>query len=80
MEGLDFGEGGLERTDRRWRDWRGMVCIDFSLFMPNLINMNVHSVICSCSVELYKLCILWRIFCQTGIFAGFSLYIKLTIN
>jgi hypothetical protein len=24
--------------------------------------------------------ILWRIFCQTGIFAGFSLYIKLTIN
>ena len=24
--------------------------------------------------------ILWRIFCQTGIFAGFSLYIKLAIN
>jgi hypothetical protein len=24
------------------------------LFMPNLINMNVHSAICSWSVELYK--------------------------
>ena len=29
--------------------------MDFTLFMPNLINMNVHSVICSCSVVLYKL-------------------------
>ena len=29
--------------------------MDFKLFMPNLINMNVHSAICSWSVELYKL-------------------------
>ena len=28
---------------------------DFCLFKPNLINMNVHSDTCSCSVELYKL-------------------------
>jgi hypothetical protein len=28
--------------------------MDFRLFMPNLINMNVHSVICSWSVELSK--------------------------
>ncbi len=30
------------------------MCIDFSLFKPNLINMNVHSATCSCSIELYK--------------------------
>jgi hypothetical protein len=28
--------------------------MDFTLFMPNLINMNVHSAICSWSVELYQ--------------------------
>jgi hypothetical protein len=28
--------------------------MDFTLFMPNLINMNVHSAICSWSVELYE--------------------------
>jgi hypothetical protein len=28
--------------------------MDFSLFKPYLINMNVHSATCSCSVELYK--------------------------
>ena len=28
--------------------------MDFTLFMPTLINMNVHSAICSWSVELYK--------------------------
>ena len=28
--------------------------MDFSLFKPNLINMNVHSATCSCSDELYK--------------------------
>ncbi len=28
--------------------------MDFTLFMPNLINMNVHSAICSWSVELCK--------------------------
>jgi hypothetical protein len=28
--------------------------MDFTLFMPNLTNMNVHSAICSWSVELYK--------------------------
>ncbi len=44
--------------------------IDCSLLKPNLINMNVQSATCSCSIELYKL----RIFCQTGIFAGFSLH------
>jgi hypothetical protein len=27
----------------------------FSLFKPNLLNMNVHSATCSCSVEPYKL-------------------------
>ncbi len=33
--------------------------------------MIVHRATCSCSVELYKLWyILWRIFCQTGIFRG----------
>jgi hypothetical protein len=30
-------------------------CEYFSLFKPNLINMNVRSATCSCSVELYKL-------------------------
>ncbi|MFN9941246.1 MAG: hypothetical protein ACK56I_17380, partial [bacterium] len=29
-------------------------CVDFSLFKPNIINMNVHSATCSCSIELYK--------------------------
>jgi hypothetical protein len=48
---------GFEREsyrwrDRRWRDWRGRVWIDFSLFKPNLINMNVHSATCSCAIEL----------------------------
>jgi hypothetical protein len=28
--------------------------MDFSLFKPNLRNMNVHRATCSCSVELYK--------------------------
>ena len=42
--------------DRRWRDYyRGRVLREFSLFKPNLINMNVHSATCSCSVELHKL-------------------------
>jgi hypothetical protein len=36
-------------------DCRGRVFRDFSLFKPYLINMNVHSATCSCSVELYKL-------------------------
>ena len=47
--------------------------MDFSLFKPNLINMKAHSGTCSCSVELCKQWYLWRIFSQTGIFAGFSL-------
>ncbi len=38
--------------------------------------MYVHSATCSCSVELYKLWYtLADFFSQTGIFAGFSLYI-----
>ncbi len=50
--------------------------IDFFLLKPNLISMNVHSATCSCSVELYiSSGRLWRIFSQTGIFAGFSLII-----
>ena len=28
--------------------------MDFSLFKPNLRNMNVHRATCSCSVKLYK--------------------------
>jgi hypothetical protein len=28
--------------------------MDFSLFKPNLRNMNVHRATCSCFVELYK--------------------------
>jgi hypothetical protein len=28
--------------------------MDFSLFKPNLINMNVDSATFSCSIELYK--------------------------
>ena len=28
--------------------------MDFSLFKPNLRNMNVHRATCSCSVELHK--------------------------
>ncbi len=70
----------LRWRDRRRRDCRGRVLRDFSLFKPNLINMNVHSATCSCSVELYKRWYTLADFCQTGIFAGFSLYIKLTIN
>ncbi len=48
--------------------------MDFSLFKPTLINMEVHSATCSCSIELYiNSGILWQNFSQTGIFAGFSL-------
>ena len=50
-----FEREGLEKEDRRWRNLRGRVWRDFSLFKPYLINMNVHSATCSCSVELYKL-------------------------
>ncbi len=49
--------------------------IDFSLFKPNMRNMNVHRATCSCSVELYKQWFTLADFFQTGIFAGFSLYI-----
>ena len=35
--------------------------------------MNVHSTTCSYPVELYKLWYTLADFCQTGIFAGFSL-------
>jgi hypothetical protein len=43
--------------------------------MPNIINMNVHSATCTVVALLnYTSCgILWRIFSQTGIFAGFYL-------
>jgi hypothetical protein len=40
----------LTKETRR-RVFRG---IDFSLFKPNLINIDVHSATCSCSIELYK--------------------------
>ncbi len=49
-----FEREGYRWRDRRWKDWRGRVWIDFSLFKPSLINMNVHSATCSCSVALYK--------------------------
>ncbi len=44
-------------------------------YIPNIIKMNVHSATCICSIELYSTSsgILWQFFCQTGIFAGFSL-------
>ncbi len=45
------------------------------MFKPNIININVHSATCSCSVELYKWFTLADFFPQTGIFAGFSLHI-----
>jgi hypothetical protein len=43
------------------------------LFKPKLSSMQVHSATCSCSVELYKQWKTLADFCQTGIFAGFSL-------
>jgi hypothetical protein len=55
--------------------------MDFTLFMPNLINMNVHSAICSWSVQLYKQWYtLADFFVKLEYFGGFSIYIKLTIN
>jgi hypothetical protein len=63
--------------DRRGRDWRGRVLRDFSLFKPYLINMNVHSATCSCSVELYKLWYTLADFLPNWNFRG---VIKLTIN
>jgi hypothetical protein len=35
---------------------------DLSLFIPNIIKMNVHSATCICSIELYSRSsgILWR--------------------
>ncbi len=70
---------GLEREGLRWRDRketdrRGRVWRDFSLFKPNLRNMNVHSATCSYSVELYKLWYtLADFFPKLVHFAGFSL-------
>ncbi len=46
---------GYRWRDRRWGYWRGRVWSDFSFLKPNIINMNVYSATCSCSVELYKL-------------------------
>ena len=55
--------------------------MDLTLFMPNLINMNVHIAICSWSGELNKQWYtLADFFVKLGYFAGFSLYIKLTFN
>ncbi len=71
-----FEREGYRWRDRRGRDWRGRVWIDFSLYKPNLINKNVHSATCSCSVKLYKQWFtLADFFSQTGIFAWFSLHI-----
>jgi hypothetical protein len=49
-----FEREGYRWRDRKGRDWRGRVWRHFSLYKPNLINMNVHSATCSCSVGLYK--------------------------
>jgi hypothetical protein len=52
------------------------VCINFSLFKPNLINMSIHSATCSCSVELYKLWYTLADFFPNWNFRGvFSTYI-----
>ena len=57
------------------------MCIDFSLFKPNLINMNVHRATCSCSVELYKQWFtLTDFFAKLGYFAGFSMYISIFVR
>jgi hypothetical protein len=54
----------------------GWIRTDFSLFKPNLINMNVHSATCSCSVELYKLWFTLADFFPNWNFRGvFSTYI-----
>ncbi len=45
------------------------------MFNPNLINMNVHSATCSCSVELYKLWYTLADFLPNWNFRGFSLHI-----
>jgi hypothetical protein len=68
--------------DRRWKDCRGRVLRDFSLFKPNLINMNVHCATCSCSVELYKLWYTLADFLPNCNFRGvFSIYsIKLGVG
>ncbi len=53
---------------------------NLSFFKPNLINIT-FTVPPAVALLNYISCgLLWRIFCQTGIFAGFPLYIKLTIN
>jgi hypothetical protein len=45
------------------------------IFKPNLINRNVHSATCRCSVELYKQWFsLADFFAKRGQFAGFSLH------
>jgi hypothetical protein len=49
-----FEREGYRWRDRKWGDWRGRMWIDFSLFKPSIINMNVHSATCSCSAELFK--------------------------
>jgi hypothetical protein len=43
------------------------------LFKPYLINMNVHSATCRCSVELYKQWYILADFFPNWIFPGFSL-------
>jgi hypothetical protein len=49
--------------------------IDYSFkFKPNIMNMNIQSATCSCSVELYKLWYtLVDFFAKLRHFAGFSL-------
>ena len=70
-----FRDGGIRGRDRRWRDCRGRVLRDFSLFKPYLINMNVHSATCSCSIELYKLWYTLADFLPNWTFRGvFSIY------
>jgi hypothetical protein len=53
--------------------------MDFSLFQPNLINMNVHSATFRCSIELYVssgICTLADFFPNWDFRGVFSIYNK----
>jgi hypothetical protein len=58
--------------DRRGRDWRGRVWRDFSLFNPNQEKFRFTVPPVVALLNYISSGILWRIFSQTGIFAGFS--------
>ncbi len=73
-----FRGGGIREGEIGDGHCRGRVLRDFSLFKPNLINMNVHSATCSCPVELYKLWYILVDFLPNWNFAGFSLWCCMT--